>query len=51
MYAIIAPAEKEAVRKRLSFTDIREKPDIIRKMATGRHIHRSRLKRSMRNPV
>ena len=33
--------------QKMAFTDIREKPDIIRKMVTDRHIHRLRLKRSM----
>ena len=36
--------------KKSSFTDIREKPDITKRMVTDRRIHRLRLIRSTLNP-
>ena len=48
---VTASVVKKAVQRRLLFTDIRENLDIIRRMVTGRHIHRLRLKKSMHSFV
>ncbi len=41
----------EGKAKKLSFTDIREKPDITKRMVTDRRIHRLRSIRSTLNPT